>query len=87
MPLYGNKYARPGRLCKSTTDENIEAVKKIIFNNGRITTRVTADDVAISFGLRQAIFMDVVGMKYAAANIVPELLHFEQSRDVDDVQL
>ena len=33
-----NDDARPGRLRKSTTDENIEALKKMIFDNCRITT-------------------------------------------------
>ena len=40
--------ARPGRPSTSTTDENIEAVKKIILNNRRITIREVADGVGIS---------------------------------------
>ena len=47
----------------STADENIEAVKKMIFDNRRITIREVADDVGISFDLWQAIFTDVLGMK------------------------
>ena len=34
----------------STTDENIAAVKKMIFNNRWITIREDAGDVVISFG-------------------------------------
>ena len=43
------------RLSTSTTDENIEAVKKMILDNRRITIREVADDVEISFGLCQVI--------------------------------
>ena len=62
-----NDDARPGRLSTSTTDENIEAVKKIILDNRRITIREIADDVAISFDLCQAIFTDVLVRKRSAA--------------------
>ena len=55
-----NDDARLGRPSTSTTDENIEAVKKIILNNCRITIREVADDVGLSFG--QAIYTDVLGM-------------------------
>ena len=41
--------ACPGRPSMLTTDENIEAVKKMILNSRRITIREVADDVAISF--------------------------------------
>ena len=34
-----NDNARPGRPSTSTTDENIEAVKKMILDNRRITIR------------------------------------------------
>ena len=46
-----NDDIRPGRPSTSTTDENIEAVKKIILDNRRITIREVADDVGILFGL------------------------------------
>ena len=54
----------------------MEAVKKMILNNRLITIREVANDVSISFDSCQAIFTDVVGMKRAAAKIVPKLLHF-----------
>ena len=54
-----NDDARPGRPNTSTTDENIEAVKKIILDNRRINIRENVDDVDISFGSCQGIFMDV----------------------------
>ena len=57
----------------STTDENIEAVKKMILDNRRITFRDIADDVGISFDSCQAIFTDVLDMKHAAAKIVSKL--------------
>ena len=61
-----NDDARPGRPSTSTIDVNIEGIKKMILNNRHITIREVADD-AISFGLCQAIFTDVLGMKHAEA--------------------
>ena len=72
-----NDDARPGGANTSTTDENIEALKKIISDNRRITIREVADDVGISFCSCQAIFTDVLVMKRSAAKIVPKLLNFE----------
>ena len=71
---------RPGRPSMSTTDENIVAVKKMIFHNRRITIREVADDIGISFGLCQAIFTDVLGMKREAAKIVPKCQNFDQKQ-------
>ena len=45
-----NDDAHPGRPSTSITDENIEAVKKMILDNRRITIRKVADEVGISFG-------------------------------------
>ena len=55
----------------STTNENIEAVKQMILDNRRIT-------IIAAFGSCQAIFTNVLGMKRAAAEIVPKLLNIEQ---------
>ena len=60
----------PGYTSTSTTDENIEVVNKMILNNRRITIKEIADDVAISFGSCQAIFMHILGMKRVGAKIV-----------------
>ena len=46
-----NDDARPGCPNPSTTDENIEAVKKIILDNCRLAIREVADDAGISFGM------------------------------------
>ena len=62
-----NNDARPERPSTSTTDENIEAAKKIILDNLRITIREIADDVGILFDLCQAIFTGVLVMEHAAA--------------------
>ena len=48
-------------------------MKKMILNNRRITIREVADDVGLTFGSCQAIFMDVLGMKRTATEIVPKL--------------
>ena len=45
-----NDDARLGRPSTSTTDDNIEAVKKMILNNRRITIREVIDDVGIWCG-------------------------------------
>ena len=59
----------------------------MILDNRRITIRVVADDVGISCGSCQVIFTDVLGIKRAAAKIVPKLLSFEQKqRRIDIVQ-
>ena len=64
-----------------TTDENIEAVKKMIFDKSSIHY------VSISFGSCQAILTNVLGMKQAAAKIVPKLLNCAQKQSrVDIVQ-
>ena len=39
-----------GRPSTSTSDENMEAVKKMILDNRQITIKEVADDVVISFG-------------------------------------
>ena len=82
-----NEDAQPGRPSTSTTDENFEAVKEMILDNRRITTREVANNVSTSFGTCQAIFKEVLGMKQAAAKIVPKLLNFEQNQcRMDTVQ-
>ena len=75
-----NENARSGRPSTSITDKNIEAVKKMILDNRRITIREVADGVSISFGSCQVICNDVLGMKRAAAKIVPKLLNLEQKQ-------
>ena len=57
--------ARPGRQSTLTTDEPNHYWK-------------IEDDVGIPLGSCQAIFTDILGMKRAAAKIVPKLLNFEQ---------
>ena len=79
--------SHPGHSSTSTTDENIEAMKKIIWDNRRNTNREVADNVGISFGSCQTIFTDVLCMIRAARKIVPKLLKFKQKqRRVDIAQ-
>ena len=73
-----NDDARPGRPSTSTTSENTEAVKKIVMENRRITTREVAEDVGISVGSCHAIFSDILGLKRVAAKFVLNLLNFDQ---------
>ena len=76
---------RPGRSRTSTTDENIESLRKLILDNRRINCREVADDIGISFGSCQEIFTDVSGMKRAAAKIVPKLLNFQHKQRRMDI--
>ena len=52
----------------------------MILNNRRITIRRVADDVCISFGSWQAIFMIVLGMKRAVEKTVPKFLNFQHKQ-------
>jgi len=51
-----NDEPRSGRPSTSTTDENVQAVKKIVSENRRITIREVAEDVGISLGSCHEIF-------------------------------
>ena len=62
-----NDDARPGRKNASTTDENIEAVRKMILDISRITIWEVADNVGIKLWWTQTIFTHILGMKRAAA--------------------
>ena len=73
-----NDDARSGRPSTSTTNENTEAVKKIVMKNCRITIREVAEDVGISIGSCYAIFSDILGLKRVAVKFVPKLLNFDQ---------
>ena len=71
-----NDNAHPARPSTSTIEENIEAVKKMILDNRRITIRETAGDAGILFGSCHTIFTDVLSMKRAIAKFVPKLINF-----------
>ena len=72
-----NDDARPGRPSTSTTNENIEAVKKLVMKNRRITIREVAEDVGISVGSCHAIISNILGLKRVTAKFVPKLLTFD----------
>ena len=65
-------------LAARTRQQPIKAVTKITLDNRQITIREVADDVGIFFGSCQAIFMDILGMKFAAVKIIPKWLNFKQ---------
>ena len=52
----------------------------MISSNRRITIREVADDVGISFGSCQTIFMDVLGKKRVVAKISSKFLNFMQKQ-------
>ena len=69
-----NNDARSGRQRTSTTEENIEAVNRMIIVETLL--RRFSIDVGISFGSCKAIFTDILGMKRAAEEIFTNLLNF-----------
>ena len=58
-----NDDAHPGRPRTLITNENTEAVKKIVMENRGITIREVAEDVGISVDSCHAIFSDILGLK------------------------
>ena len=75
-----NDEERAGRPSTSTTDENIDEVKKIVLANRRITVREVAEDLNISIGSCHSIFTNDLDMRRAAAKFVPKLLNFDQKQ-------
>ncbi|VEN48760.1 unnamed protein product [Callosobruchus maculatus] len=75
-----NDEERAGRPSTSTTDENIDKVKKIVLTNLRITVREVAEDLNISIGPCHSILTNDLGMSRVAAKFVPKLLNFDQKR-------
>ena len=75
-----NDEERAGRPSTSTTDENIDEVKKIVLVNRRITVREVAEDLNISIGSCHSIFTNDLGMTRVAAKFVPKLLNFDQKQ-------
>ena len=77
-----NNDDRPDSLSTSTTDENIEAVKKMILNNHRITIREVANNVGICSSHVKQVFTHILRMKRVAAKFVPKLRNLKKNYDV-----
>ncbi|XP_011068652.1 PREDICTED: putative uncharacterized protein FLJ37770 [Acromyrmex echinatior] len=75
-----NDEERAGRPSTSTTDENIDEVKKIVLANHRITLREVVEDLNISIGSCHSIFTNDLGMRWVAAKFVSKLLNFDQKQ-------
>lgn len=75
-----NDEERAGRPSTSTTDENIDEVKKIVLANRRITVREVAEDLNISIGSCHSILTNDLGMRRVAAKFVPKLLNVDQKQ-------
>ena len=72
-----NDDARPGGPSTSVTNDNTEAVKKIVMENRRIIIREVAKYVGISVRSYHAIFSNILGLERVAAKFVPNLLNFD----------
>ena len=75
-----NDEDRAGRPSTSTTDKNIDEVKKKALTNRRITVRKVAENLNISIGSCHSIFTHNLGMRRVAAKFVPKLLKFDQKQ-------
>ena len=75
-----NDEERAERRSTSTTDENIDEVKKIELVNCRITVREVAEDLNISIGSCLSIFTYDLSMTRVAAKFVPKLFNFDQKQ-------
>ena len=73
---YVNDEERAGRPSTSTTDENIDEVKKIVLINRRIIVREVAEDLNISIGSCHSIFTTDLGKTRVAAKFVPNFAQF-----------
>ena len=71
-----SEFGIPAKIIRLYSLVRIEVVKKMIFDNSRITIKEVADDVGISFGSFRAIFIDVFGMKQAVGQVVSKFLNF-----------
>jgi len=69
---------RSGRPSTAVTQENIEAVEKLIKNDRRYTTRAIADVVGISNGSIESILSDHLGLRKVSCRWVPRMLTDEQ---------
>lgn len=68
------------RQSTSTTDKDIETVKKTILDSRRVTLKEVTDEVGTSFGSCQTIFENVLGVICAIAKIFSTLINFEQKQ-------
>lgn len=70
-----NNEERAGLPSTSTTDENIDEVKKIALVIRRITVREISEDLSISIGSCHSIFTN--DLRPVAVKFVPKLLSFD----------
>ena len=67
------------RPSTSVNDDNIEKVKKIVFENRRVGIREVAEAFNISYGSTQHIVVNVLGMKRVATRLVPNDLNHDNA--------
>ncbi|XP_029668258.1 protein GVQW3-like [Formica exsecta] len=67
-----------GRPSTTSTDENIEKIKKIVIENRRLSVREMAHELQMSHISVHNILTEVLGMRCVAARLVPKELNFLQ---------
>ncbi|XP_018319216.1 protein GVQW3 [Agrilus planipennis] len=75
-----NDEDRAGCPSTSTTDENIDEVRKIVLANQGIIVGEVAEDLNISIDFCHSIFTNDLGMRRVAAKFVVKLLNFDQKQ-------
>ena len=55
--------AKPGHPSTCITDENVKKINAIVLANSRITIREVAEEIGISYGSCESIFISVLNMK------------------------
>ena len=71
-----NDEERAGRPCTSTTDENINEVKKVVLVNRRIIFREVAENLNISIGSCHYIFSNDLGNDLGRREIHTKIAQF-----------
>ena len=69
---------RSGRTSTSSTPTNVETIRWLVHEDRRITIKVTAAVVNVSYGTVQTILTSDMNMHRIAAKFVPRLLTPEQ---------
>jgi len=78
---------RSGRPSTSSTDENIEVVKKTVLENRHTSIRELAQDLNISRESVRLILVDILGMRKVAGRLVPKELNFMQKKHREEASL
>lgn len=78
---------RSGRPSTSTTDDNINKIKKLVLQNRRFSVRELASELSIDKMSVHNILVNILGIKRIAARLVPKKLNFLQKEHRKEVSM